>query len=352
MKVCVYAICKNERRFVERWIDSMSEADYVVVLDTGSTDGTFEYLENDKRVCRVQQKIFNQWRFDDARNESMRLIPEDTDICVCTDLDETFEPGWCVALKNEWIAGSNRGCYLYTWSHHADGTPDSEFLYDKIHTRNYKWNSPVHEYLTPIDDTVKPCRLSSKVHLHHYPDMGKSRGYYLDLMELRASENQSQFTLFYLAREYGFNNRWNDALDTYRKSLINASDKFMSAATWCRIGDIYCANNKWGDALISYSAAIDTDETFMDSYLSMAAVYIELTMYNMAVSYVEMGLAKARQRNSWLENPTSFKGCAEDILSVAHYHLGNVELARMYYKKAIELNPNDARIRNNGKYFE
>ena len=41
-KVCVYAICKNEEQFVRRWMQSMSEADLVVVLDTGSTDDTVE----------------------------------------------------------------------------------------------------------------------------------------------------------------------------------------------------------------------------------------------------------------------------------------------------------------------
>ena len=43
-KVCVYAICKNEAQFADRWMDSMSEADQVVVLDTGSDDGTAERL--------------------------------------------------------------------------------------------------------------------------------------------------------------------------------------------------------------------------------------------------------------------------------------------------------------------
>lgn len=34
MKIIVYAICKNESKFVNRWMDSMTEADAVVVLDT------------------------------------------------------------------------------------------------------------------------------------------------------------------------------------------------------------------------------------------------------------------------------------------------------------------------------
>ena len=44
MKVYVYAICKNEEKFVDRWVDSMAEADGIYVLDTGSTDDTAEKL--------------------------------------------------------------------------------------------------------------------------------------------------------------------------------------------------------------------------------------------------------------------------------------------------------------------
>lgn len=43
-KICVYAIAKNEMKFIDLWLDSMKEADYIVVLDTGSTDGTYEFL--------------------------------------------------------------------------------------------------------------------------------------------------------------------------------------------------------------------------------------------------------------------------------------------------------------------
>ncbi len=43
-KICVYAICKNEEKFVDRWMDSMSEADTVVVTDTGSADQTVKKL--------------------------------------------------------------------------------------------------------------------------------------------------------------------------------------------------------------------------------------------------------------------------------------------------------------------
>ena len=45
MKVYVYAICKNESKFALRWMKSMSEADGVYVLDTGS-EGFVFWLNN------------------------------------------------------------------------------------------------------------------------------------------------------------------------------------------------------------------------------------------------------------------------------------------------------------------
>lgn len=45
-KVCVYAICKNEEAFVDRWYNSMKETDDIYGLDTGSTDNTFDKLKN------------------------------------------------------------------------------------------------------------------------------------------------------------------------------------------------------------------------------------------------------------------------------------------------------------------
>lgn len=92
MKVCVYAICKDEEQFVDRWVDSMQGADEIYVLDTGSTDQTVEKLK--ARGVRVEKKVIIPWRFDVARNESLKLVPDDCDVCVCTDLDEVLIPGW------------------------------------------------------------------------------------------------------------------------------------------------------------------------------------------------------------------------------------------------------------------
>ena len=60
MKVCVYAIAKNEEKFARRWLDSMSEADGVYVLDTGSSDETVRLLKEGGAI--VEQRIFEPTR--------------------------------------------------------------------------------------------------------------------------------------------------------------------------------------------------------------------------------------------------------------------------------------------------
>ena len=113
-KVCVYAISKNEGKFVERWMESMKEADLVVVTDTGSDDDTVEKLVNLGAV--VYEEKIKPWRFDVARNISLSHVPDDIDIAVCTDLDEIFRVGWREELEKAWTPDTKTGNYMFNWS--------------------------------------------------------------------------------------------------------------------------------------------------------------------------------------------------------------------------------------------
>ena len=145
-RIYVYAICKNEEAFAARWAESMAEADGIYVLDTGSTDRTVEILE--QNGVHVTKARVEPWRFDAARNRSLRLVPEDADLCVCTDLDEGFHPGWRTAMERALHGGAKRLRYRYTWSFLPDGREGCVFWTEKAHARfGFRWVHPVHEVL-------------------------------------------------------------------------------------------------------------------------------------------------------------------------------------------------------------
>ena len=106
-KITVYAIAKNEEINVLKWYDSMKEADEIVVLDTGSTDKTLSLLKKCPKI-KVYCEQIKPWRFDVARNKSLSYVSSDTDICVCTDLDERFKKGWRKILEDNWHHDTTR----------------------------------------------------------------------------------------------------------------------------------------------------------------------------------------------------------------------------------------------------
>ena len=188
MKIYVYAICKDEKAFADRWMDSMSEADGVYVLDTGSQDGTPAALAS--RGAWVACREVVPWRFDKARNLSLDLVPQDADLCVCTDLDEVFEKGWRKKLEQ---AALMQSCPQYrcrfVWSHGEDGREGMVFWQNKIHRRHgFVWHYPVHEVLQWQGEKEYVLGEAAGVSLHHWPDPQKSRGQYLPLLELAARE--------------------------------------------------------------------------------------------------------------------------------------------------------------------
>ena len=224
-KVCVYAISKNEEKFVNRWVNSMKEADEIYVLDTGSDDNTAKKLRELGVNVKVQK--FNPWRFDVARNESLKLLPDDTDICVCTDLDEIFEPGWRDKLEKTWDKNTTRVAYNYNWLI-ENGIPKVTFYTEKIHSRfDYTWTHPVHEILTYIGNDKEIKKINDNITLNHYPDNTKSRGGYLPLLELSVKENpDNDRNMHYLGREYMYYGKWNESIDTLIKHLS------LPSATW------------------------------------------------------------------------------------------------------------------------
>ena len=227
MKIVVYAIAKNESSFVDRWMDSMSEADQVVVLDTGSTDGTAERLR--ARGARVAVEQIIPWRFDRARNRSLELVPEDTDVCVCTDLDEVFRPGWRSALEGVWTPETRQASYRYTWSFQPDGSEGVVFWQEKIHARRgFRWVHPVHEVLEWVGEGERGLlALAQGVQLDHHPDPQKSRGQYLPLLELSVAEDpEDDRNLHYLGREYLYYGRWDDCIRTLTRHLA------LPSAVW------------------------------------------------------------------------------------------------------------------------
>jgi len=291
-KVCVYAICKNEEQFVDRWVDSMNEADEIYVLDTGSTDNTVEKLK--ERGVNVVTEIITPWRFDVARNKSLDLVPIDYDICICTDLDEVFEKGWREKLEGIWQDNTTRLSYNYNWSLTEDNKPIVNFYIEKIHNRNdYKWTHPVHEVLTYIGNSFEEKIVTDEITVNHYPDSTKSRGSYLPLLELSVKEDpDDDRNMHYLGREYMFYGKWNESIDTLIKhlSLPRATWKDERCASMRFIARCYTNLGRYDEARMWLDKAINEAPYLRCPYMERALLEYKLSNWKEVEFYCNKAL--------------------------------------------------------------
>lgn len=353
-KICVYAISKNEEKFVDRWMAAVNEADMVVVTDTGSDDATVQKLRSAGAV--VYQETIDPWRFDAARNIAMDHIPEDVDICVSNDLDEVFEAGWRQKLEAAWSPEYTRARYLFTWNAGAGGTSEKQFPMEKIHRRHgFRWVHPVHEvleYSGPDED--KAVWVSGLV-LNHYPDPSKPRSQYLPLLELSAREKpQDDRTMFWLGREYMYYGKYDLCIETLKKHLRlpsaiwdeerSASMRFIGAA--CE------AKGNLAEAKSWLFRAVAECPRVREPYLSLARLGYREENWLLAYAMVQKGLAVTQKTGSYLVEPESWGGALYDLGAISAYRLGLYKESRKYAGKALQMNQGNERLRGNLKLIE
>lgn len=352
MKICVYAISKNEEKFVKRWVESMSEADSIYVLDTGSTDNTVPLLK--ELGINVETKIIDPWRFDVARNKSLEMVPDDTDICVCTDLDEIFTPGWREKLENAWNSDTTRARYNYNWSLDEKNRPIVNFYIEKIHKKDgYTWTHPVHEVLKYTGTEEKYITLDN-ITLNHYPDSSKSRKSYLPLLELSVKENpEDDRNMHYLGREYMYYGKWEKAIETLKKhlDLKSATWKDERSASMRFISRCYKNLEDYVNAKRYLDMAIKETPYLRDPYVERALLEYHLEDYEEVEKYCLQALKIKNHTKSYINETFSWDNTIYDLLSISTYYLGKYQYSIYFVNLALEMNPTDERLLNNLAIF-
>lgn len=355
-KICVYAIAKNESQNVELWVQSMSAADHIIVLDTGSIDNTVELLTS--LGVEVHQKIYEHFRFDVARNDSMDLIPEEYNICLCTDLDERFDnPEWANIIRKEWDDSKPRALYDYAWGHTNNGNVGLQFVISKIHGHdpNLRWKGAVHEHLTYMDtgrkDFDEYIDLRGKFTLHHYSDLSKDRMFYIQLMEERLKEEPDDpQTMVLLANEYRIKQDPSKAIPLYEKAIELFKDIYSSqelAGVWYSLGLAYYLSGQAPQAMVAYTQGIAACTIYRDNYYGLGTVLADNQMYKAAIGILEEAKQKTQRQYTWLEDNYTWTYGMYDLLGYCYFNDGQYDLALTNAALALQYEPTNEILQNN-----
>ena len=347
MKIAVYTIALNEVDFVEKWAESAKEADYLLIADTGSTDGTIELA--DKLYIHTASISIKPWRFDDARNASLALLPEDIDYCIALDMDEVLVPGWRKHLESM-PTQTTRPRYKYTWNWNADGSPGLQYGGDKIHARHgYRWKHPVHEVLTT--DRIEEVQTWVGLEIHHHADNNKPRSQYFPLLAQSVKEDPyDDRNAFYYARELFFYGKYEESIAEFKRhlSLPRAVWKPERAASMRYIAKMVGSDVEREDWLLK---AHGEDQGRREALVELAKHYYEQNMWEQCYQAATKALSIESKPLDYLCEEFAWGSDPWDYAAISAYRLGLFDKAVQYGTKALELNPNDHRLLTNLAFY-
>lgn len=356
VKTCVYAIALNEIKFVDQFMEASKDADYILVCDTGSTDGTPERLrELGAIVYDIRQK---PWRFDIPRNTALNLIPHDVDICLSIDLDEFLQPGWKDALENAWNESNGtikRIAYDYIWSWKADDTPDVRFYADKVHHRyGYQWRHPCHETLYWIGEGSEVKVTVPKMVLHHRPDKNKSRGQYLGLLKIAVTEDPTNDRMsHYYARELMFYQQHEAAIAEFLRhlSLPTAQWKEERAASLRYISRCLDSLGRLKEAQeYALKSAIEWSKS-RETWMCLAKAAYKNSDWSTCFWAATNCLQITNKAMTYTTDSSNWGADPHDHLAISAYYLGYYDLAKQHGKIAADLDPANERLTKNLEFY-
>lgn len=343
VKIAVYTIALNEEQFVKRWYESAKDADYLLIADTGSVDNTARLAQ--KLGINVVSINISPWRFDDARNAALALLPKDIDLCVSLDMDEVLTPGWRKPLEDAWSRGVTRPKYKHVWSWKEDGTPGLEFAYDHIHARHgYRWKHPVHETVAAYG-IPEVSEFVDGIETHHHPDTTKSRSQYLPLLKMSVQEDPyNDRNAYYYARELFFYGRNEEAAKEFKRHLS------LPTATWKpeRAASMrYLAKCEPASAADWYQKAIAEDPGRREPLVELAMIRYAQKKWEECHKLSLAAIAIQSKPLDYLCEEFAWGSLPYDLAAISAYNLGKFSEALSFGEKAYSIDPTNKRLANN-----
>ncbi len=220
MKLSVAMIVKNEEVMLGACLDSVREADEIVVVDTGSTDKTVEIAK--RRLCQVFTDYTWCDDFAGARNHAISKCTGDWILTI--DADDTLAPGGMKKIRTA-IAKNPEALCLNVEYKTAGGqnVHNIPVVYQKC--KGVFWKGAIHNHLS-----VQALAHSGATILYGHSPAHKDdpdRAFRILKKEVQKDRTKPRET-YYLAREYRYRHDWGQCLhwcDEYLKISLWGPEK-------------------------------------------------------------------------------------------------------------------------------
>lgn len=315
MKLAIYAISKNEEQNVEAFMDSCRGFP-VYVLDH-STDNTATMLRN--RGALVDTTPIDPFRFDDAKNFAMRLIPIGCDWVLNLDLDERLHENIHEVMNK--IDDTTIVRHLYKPDHEIDRLRHECRLHQHL---CYEWRLPIHEYLHCMWSREK-IQIIDELLITQHPSRERKHTWSHRLLAAVAQYPNEPRMRMLCGRDLYFDGRYEEALENLiaftKLSSVNAFDlsyvHSLIAKCWAKQGDY--GQELWNLEKSAKQSCCERRE----AYVELAHAYMQRGQYRGCLFNARKAMTIKDGRYAPHNDPGAWSFKPHELMGIAYYNFWN-----------------------------
>jgi tetratricopeptide (TPR) repeat protein len=260
------------------------------------------------------------------------------------------------AVKHAEENGFNMIVSEYYTQHDADGKPTANNRVPRLVKAGLsRWRCRIHEY----QECGLPRQYLSNIDIHQRKPIERVGGTQRNTMMLekamadpKCDKIEKPRYLFYLAREYMFAGRYQDAIETFNKYIPISTYPAERHRAMCDRADCWSSIGERYKAMESLCAAIEFLPDLPDPYIKLGIIAYNQDDWVMCVKWLRDAAARSGNIHPLFPLASYNSYLPYDYMSVAYHKIGEIEKAYVCELKVFKYLKNDKRINDNIKFFE
>ncbi len=345
LSVCF--IVKDEEKVLERILKQVKLfADEIVVVDTGSGDKTKEI------AFKFTDKVFDfEWCDDFSKARNFSFSKATCEYVMWLDADDFIFPKDIEKIKRLKSKDFDVAYLKYVTGFDEKYRPTFIFERERILRcdKNFKWQEPVHEVITPFGKMVH-----ENILIYHFKSDKDRTGRNLKIYEKRRAngENFSPRAMFYYARELYFNGFYEKAVEVFNEFLKRDAWVENKIEASLNLSNCHLVLGHKDEALKVLFASFLYDLPRAEILCQIGKIYFD-SDYEKSAYYYKLALkCKMSTREGGFILPNFYNFTPAIQLCALYYKLGDIKKSFKFHKLSKKLNPNHPSVVYNEKVFD
>lgn len=267
-KLTVCLIVKNEADHIRKVLESVRGADELVILDTGSTDNTFDIAR------QYTEFVYRDYKWNDdfaeARNEALAKCTGDWILSI--DGDEFLQPNGIAKIRE--IIENATSEQLHFSPRMKSEVGGQIHLLPRLfrNDKSVVWVGAAHETLSPAQANAADFEITYGYSHAHYKDPDRM----LRILEKEIEAgNKTPRNYYYLAREYYYRKDYDKAIGYFAICSTESTWNPEKSDALLYLARCFFYNNQGDDAREACLECIGINPDFKEALLFMADLHYE-----------------------------------------------------------------------------